>query len=70
MGGPGGMGGQPNEAAFRRFAGKGLQYQIVIVERVSVAFLDAAVKNDPVAREWLTRDGGPWSDPLARLEMK
>jgi hypothetical protein len=47
-----------------------LQYQIEIVERVSVAFLDAAVKNDPVAREWLARDGARWSDPLARLEMK
>lgn len=70
MGGTGGMRGQPNEAASRRLAGKGLQYQIVIVERVSVAFLDAAVKNDPVAREWLERDGARWSDPLARLEMK
>jgi hypothetical protein len=71
MGGRGGMpGGPPDEAMFRRFAGKGLQHQMVIVERVSVAFLDAAVKNDPVAREWLERDAMRWCDPLARLEMK
>ena len=71
MDGPGGMPGRPpSEAAFRRSAGKGLKRQIVIVERVSVAFLDAAVKDDPVAREWLARDAARWSDSLARLEMK
>jgi hypothetical protein len=47
-----------------------LQRQTVIIERVSVAFLDTAVKDDPVAREWLARDAGRWSDPLARLKMK
>ena len=73
MGGPGGMGmpgGPPDDAAFRRSSSKGLQRQIVIVERVSVAFLDAVVKDDPVAREWLARDAVRWSDPLARLKMK
>jgi hypothetical protein len=47
-----------------------LQRQTVIIERVSVSFLDTAVKDDPVAREWLARDAGRWSDPLARLKMK
>ncbi len=70
-GGPGGMsGGRPDGARFRRSAGVGSQRQVVIVERVSVAFLDATVKDDPVAREWLARDAGRWSDPLARLQMK
>jgi predicted dienelactone hydrolase len=67
-GGPGGAsGGRPDGARFRRSAGIGLQRQTVIIERVSVAFLDTAVKDDPVAREWLARDAGRWSDPLARL---
>lgn len=71
MGGPGGMpGGPPDKTALRRSAGRGMQRQLVIVERVSVAFLDATVKDDPVAREWLLRDAVRWSDPLARLEMK
>jgi predicted dienelactone hydrolase len=70
-GGPGGAsGGRPDGARFRRSAGIGLQRQTVIIERVSVAFLDTAVKDDPVAREWLARDAGRWSDPLARLKMK
>ena len=70
-GGPGGAsGGRPDGARFRRSAGAGSQRQTVIVERVSVAFLDAAVKDDPVAREWLARDAVRWSDPLARLKMK
>ena len=70
-GGPGGVsGGRPDETRFRRSAGIGLQRQAVIIERVSVAFLDTVVKDDPVAREWLARDAVRWSDPLARLKMK
>jgi predicted dienelactone hydrolase len=69
--GPGSMGRPPpDRSAFQRFAAKALLRQIVIIERISVAFLDATVKDDPVAREWLARDATRWSDPLARLEMK
>lgn len=69
--GPGGMGRPPpDRAAFQRFAAKALLRQIVIIERISVAFLDATVKDDPVAREWLALDAGRWSDPLARIERK
>lgn len=68
---PGGMGRPPpDRAAFQRFAAKALLRQIVIIERVSVAFLDATVKDDPVAREWLARDAARWSDPLARMVTK
>jgi len=71
MGGPGGMpGATPGEARFRKSAANGTQRQVLIVERVSLAFLDAAIKGDPVAREWLVRDAVRWIDPLARLEMK
>lgn len=70
-GGPGGMSRPPpDRAAFQRFAAKALLRQIVIIERISVAFLDATVKDDTVAREWLVRDAARWSDPLARLKMK
>ena len=77
-GGPGGMeggsggmsGGRPDGAKFRRSAGIGFQRQTVIIERVSVAFLDAVVKNDLVAREWLSRDAMRWSDSLAQFKMK
>jgi len=70
-GGPGPRaGGQRSEAMFQRAAASGSQRQSVIVQRTSLAFLDAVVKNDPVAREWLVRDAAHWIDPLARLEMK
>jgi hypothetical protein len=59
-----------DRAAFEYFAAKALLRQIVVIERISVTFLDATVKDDPVAREWLERDAVRWSDPLARLEMK
>jgi len=73
-GGRGGMGGMhdapPNEAMIRRFAAKGLQRQSVIVEHVSLAFLDATAKFGPVAWDWLARNATCWADPLAKLEPK
>lgn len=72
MGGPGGVGAGSrggNEQGSQR-SRSGPQRQAMIVERVSLAFLDAFVKDDPVAREWLARDAGRWIDPLARLESK
>jgi hypothetical protein len=41
-----------------------------MVERVSLAFLDAFVKHDPVAGEWLTRDAARWIDRDATLAAK
>jgi predicted dienelactone hydrolase len=77
-GGRGPMGGRPGAGdrsgpprqTGRRPIGGGGQHQSVVVERVSIAFLDAVMKNDPVAREWLTRDARRWIDPAARLETK
>ena len=70
MGGPPGGGpGRTDEDHGRRMR-QARQRQTVIVERVSTAFLDATVKDDPVAREWLMRDAQRWADPLARFEMK
>lgn len=76
MGGRGDMSGPPSGSRGRREEGnsrrmrRGMQQQTVIVERVSTAFLDATIKEDSVAREWLLRDAQRWADPLARLEMK
>jgi hypothetical protein len=53
-----------------RRAGGGAQRQTVIVERVSLAFLDAFVKEDPVAAEWLARDAVRWIDQVAILAAK
>ncbi len=44
--------------------------QRVIVERVSLAFLDAYAKKDPVASEWLARDAARWIDAMGRFESK
>lgn len=66
----GGPPGDPSGMGGSRRAGGGSQRQAVIVERVSLAFLDAFVKEDPVAGEWLARDAGRWMDSLARLEAK
>jgi dienelactone hydrolase len=75
MGKPGGMrGGGPSGAppgmGGPRRAGGGAQRQTVIVERVSLAFLDAFVKQDPVAAEWLARDAARWIDRTATLAAK
>jgi dienelactone hydrolase len=78
MGGPGGMGGMrgggpsggPSGMGMPRRAGGGAQRQTVIVERVSLAFLDAFVKEDPVAAEWLARDAVRWIDQVAILAAK
>jgi hypothetical protein len=37
---------------------------------VSIAFLDATVKGDPVAREWLQKDAQRWLGDLAQLTSK
>lgn len=78
MGSPGGMGGMrsggpsggpPGMGGSRRARG-GAQRQTVIVERVSLAFLDAFVKQDPVAAEWLARDAVRWLEQTATLAAK
>jgi dienelactone hydrolase len=80
MGSPGGMGGMPgrdgpppgmgDKRGMDKRAARALQRQLLIVQRISVAFLDATVKGDSVAREWLERDAERWSDPLARFSLK
>lgn len=44
--------------------------EITDVRHVSVAFLDATVKNDPVAWEWLAKDAQRWLGDTATLSSK
>jgi hypothetical protein len=44
--------------------------EITDVRHVSVAFLDATVKNDSVAWEWLARDAQRWLGDTATLSSK
>jgi len=37
---------------------------------VSVAFLDATVKDDSIAREWLSKDAQRWLGDLGQLSSK
>jgi len=43
---------------------------IAAVRAVTTAFLDATVKEDLGAREWLTKDAATWLGQSARLEMR
>lgn len=44
--------------------------QTIAVQSMSTAFLDATLKDDAVAREWLVRDAARWLQPLATLTTK
>ena len=44
--------------------------ELTDAKTVSVAFLDATVKGDPVAREWLNKDAQRWLGDLAQLSSK
>jgi hypothetical protein len=44
--------------------------QIAIVQAVSTAFLDAAVKSNDGAQQWLAKDAGRWIGPSAMLRSK
>jgi predicted dienelactone hydrolase len=44
--------------------------EITDIQQVSTAFLDAAVKNDPLAREWLSKDVQGWLADMATISTK
>jgi hypothetical protein len=68
QGGPGGDSGAGSEGRGRRVAGAAgtraaataQAIDAAAVQHVTLSFLDAYVKNDPVAREWLARDAPRW----------
>lgn len=63
---PEGPGRQENRASSQTFSMK----HIAAVQGVSTAFLDATVKGDPIAREWLTRNAARWMGDSATLQIK
>lgn len=74
-GGPGGgMGGgegeRPGGAGMSRQASADNPRHAVAVQRVSVAFLDAILRRDAIAGEWLARDAGRWLGDLGELRRK
>jgi dienelactone hydrolase len=44
--------------------------EVAQVQGVTTAFLDAFVKNDPIALEWLSRNAKPWLGETADLQSK
>ena len=74
-GGPGGgMGGgageRPGSAGMSRQASADNPRHAVAVQRVSVAFLDAILRRDALAGEWLERDAERWLGDLGELRHK
>lgn len=71
-GGPGGMMGGPPGGSGSERGGPGnfANQHTGIVQTVSTAFLDAVVKNDPVADEWLHRNATRWLAGQAGLWIR
>jgi hypothetical protein len=44
--------------------------QYVIVEQITTAYLDAYLKDDPIAREWLQRNAPRWIGARGQWQMK
>ncbi|MBI3148413.1 MAG: alpha/beta hydrolase [Betaproteobacteria bacterium] len=77
MGGKGGGAGGPPQGGPGRSAGQGegrmggaFKRHALMVERVSLAFLDANLRSDPIAGEWLARDAARWLGPAVTLRSK
>ena len=47
-----------------------LAIAVVAIENVTVAFLDAWLNNDSIAREWLRKGGPRWLTPVGELKLK
>jgi len=70
-GGPGGgMGGAAGMGGMSAFPVANSARQVIAIQRLSVAFLDAQLKKDPIAEEWLARDAGRWLEPVGELRRK
>ena len=73
-GAPGGLGGGPGGGAgggeIAAFPLASSARQIIAIQRLSVTFLDAQLKQDPIAQEWLGRDAERWLAPVGELRRK
>ena len=43
---------------------------VIAVQAVSTAFLDATLRQDSIAGEWLARNGVRWVEPVGSLHLK
>ena len=70
--GRGGFGGRDASGAQSSPGTPSINWKMELADAktVSVAFLDATVKSDPVAREWLQKDAQRWLGDLAQLSSK
>lgn len=66
----GGPDGPPGSGGMSAFTVASSARQVIALQRLSVAFLDAQLKNDPIALEWLERDAGRWLEPVGELRRK
>ncbi len=66
----GGAAGAPEVGGMNRQALPDNPRHAVAVQRVSVAFLDAVLRRDAIAGEWLARDAERWLGELAELRRK
>lgn len=66
----GGAAGVPEVGGMNRQALPDNPRHAVAVQRVSVAFLDAVLRRDAIAGEWLARDAQRWLGELAELRRK
>lgn len=46
------------------------QREALAIQSVSLAFLDATLRNDDMAAEWLTRNGPIWLEAVGQLQWK
>ena len=44
--------------------------QRIVIQQVTLAFLDATLRDDAIAREWLERNAPAWLDPIAGLQTR
>ncbi|MDO9596166.1 MAG: hypothetical protein Q7J47_00455 [Azoarcus sp.] len=68
-GGMAGMGGMGGGGGGRPGGGGVRQGAEIAVQAVSPAFLDATLRDDDMATEWLTRNATKWVESVGRLEM-
>jgi len=72
MGGGGEMsrGGRPGGEGPGGAGGGDRQRPVIAVQAISTAFLDATLRQDSIAGEWLARNGVRWVEPVGTLHLK
>jgi len=66
----GASGGPPGASGMNRQGSADNPRHAIAVQRISVAFLDAILRRDAIAGEWLERDVEAWLGDLGELRRK